>query len=62
MNKSRKLGWHGFVDTKEGIFDAIQEMADLKMLPPLEKTDGGEIKYHGYWKATVANGIGQFQG
>ena len=45
MDKGRKLGWHGFADTRKGIFDEIQEMEDLKMLPPLEKTDGGEIKY-----------------
>ncbi|OCK82028.1 hypothetical protein K432DRAFT_433754 [Lepidopterella palustris CBS 459.81] len=48
MNKSRKLGWHGFVDTDDGIFDAIQEMAAMKMLPPVEKQDNLAIKYCGY--------------
>lgn len=35
MDKSRKLGWNGFVDTKEGIRNAIEELAELKMVPKL---------------------------
>ncbi|KAK4942605.1 hypothetical protein LTR10_017734 [Elasticomyces elasticus] len=36
MDKNRKLGWHGYVDTKDAIKQVIQEMADLHMVPPLE--------------------------
>jgi hypothetical protein len=46
--KNRKLGWHGFVDSNEGIFDSIKEMADMKMVPKPTKTADFDIKYHGY--------------
>jgi len=36
MDKSRKLGWNGWVDTKEGIKDAIGKLAVLKMVPALK--------------------------
>ncbi len=36
MNRSRKLGWHGYVDTVEAIWEVIGEMAGLGMVPPLE--------------------------
>ena len=36
MDRNRKLGWHGFVDTREAIKQVIGEMADLKMVPPLQ--------------------------
>jgi hypothetical protein len=36
MDKSRKLGWNGFVQTEEAIKDTIEELAALKMIPPLE--------------------------
>ena len=36
MNKSRKLGWNGFVETEEAIKDTINALAALKMVPPLE--------------------------
>jgi len=35
MDKSRKLGWHGYVDTKDAIFETITELAELKMVPPM---------------------------
>ena len=35
MDRNRKLGWHGFVDTKEAIKQVINEMANLHMVPPL---------------------------
>jgi hypothetical protein len=35
MNKNRKLGWHGFVDTEESIVDVIKEMAELRLVPPM---------------------------
>lgn len=35
MNKARKMGWHGFVDTNECIKEVLGEFADLKMLPPV---------------------------
>lgn len=38
MNKARRMGWTGFVDTCESIFEMYREMAQLGMLPPM-KTD-----------------------
>jgi hypothetical protein len=34
MNKARLLGWNGFVDTTEAVFEAFSEMSKLGMLPP----------------------------
>ncbi|KAL2441967.1 hypothetical protein ABEF95_016962 [Exophiala dermatitidis] len=36
MNKARRLGWTGFVDTIESIFQMYQEMAALGMLPRMK--------------------------
>lgn len=36
MNKARRLGWTGFVDTLEGIFEMYREMAVLGMVPPMK--------------------------
>ncbi|KAI3391348.1 hypothetical protein diail_7499 [Diaporthe ilicicola] len=35
MNKARKKGWHGFVDSNEAIEEVLKEFVDLGMLPPL---------------------------
>ncbi|KAH7346027.1 NAD dependent epimerase/dehydratase family protein-like protein [Pyrenochaeta sp. MPI-SDFR-AT-0127] len=35
MNKARKMGWHGFVDSNDAIKEVLGEFADLKMIPPL---------------------------
>ncbi|PPJ55560.1 hypothetical protein CBER1_05367 [Cercospora berteroae] len=35
MDKSRKLGWHGFVDSSEAILDGFKDFAKLKMIPPV---------------------------
>lgn len=35
MNKARKMGWHGFVDSSEAITEVLKEFVNLKMLPPL---------------------------
>ncbi|KAG9187337.1 hypothetical protein G6011_05208 [Alternaria panax] len=37
MNKARKMGWHGFVDSNDAIKEVLGEFADLKMIPPLGK-------------------------
>ena len=34
MNKSRKLGWNGFVDTGESIKEVMEEMGRLALVPP----------------------------
>ena len=39
MDKSRKLGWHGFVDTSESLLDVFEDLAKLKMIPPVPKVD-----------------------
>lgn len=36
MNKARKMGWHGFVDSNDAIKEVLGEFVGLKMLPPLE--------------------------
>lgn len=35
MNKARKMGWHGFVDSNEAIKEVLKEFVELRMLPPL---------------------------
>ncbi|KAF2493321.1 NAD(P)-binding protein [Lophium mytilinum] len=37
MDKSRKLGWFGTVDTTESIRKVLDEFAELKMIPPVPK-------------------------
>jgi hypothetical protein len=48
VSKNRQLGWHGFVDSADGIFDSIREMADMKMVPKPVRINNFEIKYYGY--------------
>lgn len=44
MNKNRRLGWHGFVDTRESIEEVIREMARLRLVPPMPvKEVGGSL-------------------
>ena len=33
MNKARKMGWHGFVDSNDAIREVLGEFADLGMIP-----------------------------
>lgn len=35
-NKARRLGWTGFVDTVESVFEMYHEMVSLGMLPPMK--------------------------
>ncbi|ORY12819.1 NAD dependent epimerase/dehydratase family protein-like protein [Clohesyomyces aquaticus] len=35
MNKARKLGWHGFVDTNDCVREVLGEFVELGMLPPV---------------------------
>lgn len=35
MDKSRKLGWHGFVDSSEAMLEVFNDFAKLKMIPPV---------------------------
>ena len=41
MNKARLMGWTGFVDTFESVFQAYEEMGRLGMLPPLRVEKAG---------------------
>ncbi|KIV88649.1 hypothetical protein PV10_08313 [Exophiala mesophila] len=34
MNKARKFGWHGHVDSIESIHSVFQKFTDMKMIPP----------------------------
>jgi nucleoside-diphosphate-sugar epimerase len=36
MSKARRFGWCGFVDTLESIFETLQELSVLGMLPPMQ--------------------------
>lgn len=38
-DKARKLGWHGFVDSSESILAVFDDLAKLKMIPPVLKVD-----------------------
>lgn len=33
MDKSRKLGWHGFVDSSESLKSVFGDLARIKMIP-----------------------------
>jgi hypothetical protein len=35
MDTSRKLGWHGFVDSAECFLETFRDLAKLKMIPPV---------------------------
>jgi hypothetical protein len=35
MDKARKLGWNGFVDSTQSIQDTMHDFVDLKMIPPV---------------------------
>ena len=35
MDKSRKLGWNGFVDSCEGLLEVFKDLASIKMIPPV---------------------------
>lgn len=48
VGKSRKLGWHGYVDSHEALYEAIQGLAELGMVPPVPKAVNQPVKYHGY--------------
>lgn len=37
MDKSRKFGWHGFVDSSESFLEVFDDLARLKMIPPVPK-------------------------
>lgn len=39
MNKVRRYGFSGFVDTLESVFEMYQEMAHYSMLPPLKASE-----------------------
>ncbi|KAK1479609.1 NAD dependent epimerase/dehydratase [Colletotrichum cuscutae] len=36
MNKAKRLGWTGFVDTTESLFETFQELGELGLLPPMK--------------------------
>ncbi|KAK5050884.1 hypothetical protein LTR84_003443 [Exophiala bonariae] len=48
VGKSRKLGWHGYVDSHEALYEAIEGLVNLEMVPPIPNADSQSIKYHGY--------------
>jgi hypothetical protein len=33
MDKARKMGWHGYVDTLEVVMETFERFAELKMIP-----------------------------
>lgn len=33
MDKSKKLGWHGHVQTNEGLRETLKKIVELKMVP-----------------------------
>ncbi|KAK0366932.1 hypothetical protein LTR91_002882 [Friedmanniomyces endolithicus] len=39
MDKSRKLGWHGFVDSTESLLEVFRDLAHIKMIPPVPETN-----------------------
>ena len=48
MNKNYKLGWHGFVNSSDGFLAVFEELAALKMIPPVKQPEKLDVKYTGY--------------
>lgn len=48
MTANRKLGWHGYVDTKDSFLRTFEELAGMKMLPPFKTPEALKVKYVGY--------------
>ena len=48
MNKNRKLGWHGFIDSTDSFILAFEELAALKMIPPFRRPAKLAVEYAGY--------------
>ncbi|KAH8890631.1 NAD(P)-binding protein [Thozetella sp. PMI_491] len=48
MNKNRKLGWQGFVDSYDSFVATFENLAKLKMIPPIEHTSPLRVQYVGY--------------
>ena len=38
-DKARKLGWHGFGDSSESFLEVFEDLAKLKMIPPVPKVE-----------------------
>ena len=38
-DKARKLGWHGFVDSSESFLEVFEDLAKLKMIPPVPRIE-----------------------
>lgn len=38
-DKARKLGWFGFVDSSEAILEVFEDLAKIKMIPPLPQNE-----------------------
>jgi len=36
-DKARKMGWHGFVDSNESLLSVFDDLANIKMIPPVPK-------------------------
>ena len=36
-DKARKLGWHGYVDSNESLLSVFEDLANIKMIPPVPK-------------------------
>lgn len=45
LNKARRLGWTGFVDTLEAIFEMYREMEQLGMLPGMQAESAISLCY-----------------
>jgi hypothetical protein len=43
-NKARKMGWHGFVDPTESFLEVFEDLAKLKMIPPVPKSKSNSIE------------------
>lgn len=38
MDKARRFGWHGHVDSIEAMRKVFEKFAEYKMIPPLDQT------------------------
>ncbi|PON27728.1 hypothetical protein TGAM01_v203495 [Trichoderma gamsii] len=48
MNRSRKQGWNGYIDSCDSFIRTFEELSALKMIPPFKRPEKIEVKHHGY--------------
>jgi hypothetical protein len=48
MNRSRKQGWNGYIESCDSFIRTFEELSALKMIPPFKRPEKIKVKHHGY--------------